>query len=70
MDIYDSLMCLSLSIEEGLPFNSSADVFVNWNESSMCGQEKQHAGVRGIRATLERRSHNIETMGRSQVRDL
>ncbi|XP_065125287.1 uncharacterized protein [Paramisgurnus dabryanus] len=42
----------------GLPFNSTADVYVNWSESSMCVQEELHTGARGPRAALERSSHH------------
>ncbi|XP_016110069.1 uncharacterized protein [Sinocyclocheilus grahami] len=52
----------------GLPLNSSAGVFVNWNDSSVCALLTLHAGASGLRATLEQTSHHSsQTTGCSQV---
>ncbi|XP_016386351.1 uncharacterized protein LOC107722497 [Sinocyclocheilus rhinocerous] len=52
----------------GLPLNSSAGVFVNWNDSSVCALLTLHAGARGLKATLEQSSHHSsQTTGCSQV---
>ncbi|XP_073779106.1 uncharacterized protein si:dkeyp-106c3.1 isoform X4 [Danio rerio] len=42
----------------GLPFHSSAGVFMNWNNSSVCAQLELHADARGLSATLEQSSQS------------
>uniref|UniRef100_A0A9J7Z687 Si:dkeyp-106c3.1 n=1 Tax=Cyprinus carpio carpio TaxID=630221 RepID=A0A9J7Z687_CYPCA len=52
----------------GLPLNSSAGVYLNWNGSSVCAQLTLHAGASGPTATLEQSSHHSsQTTGCSQV---
>ncbi|XP_051985097.1 uncharacterized protein LOC127645497 [Xyrauchen texanus] len=41
----------------GLPFNSSAGVYVNWNNTSLCAQTELQAGTRGLRAIMEQSLH-------------
>lgn len=63
-------MLLSLSIGAGLPFNSSAGVNVNWNDSRVGVQMELNAGAGGLRASLEQSSHHkTQTTGQSQVRE-
>ncbi|XP_051722649.1 uncharacterized protein LOC127497907 isoform X1 [Ctenopharyngodon idella] len=46
----------------GLLFNSSAGVNVKWNDSRVCAQMELHAGVSGLRATLEQSLHHTTQM--------